>query len=269
MPELPEVETIKNDIAPFVTGRKIKAVDILWDGMVKQPSVPEFCRLITGRVINNLTRRGKYLFFHLDKNGVLMMHMKMTGSLLVNPDTSRFTRAVLHLDKGIDIHFSDARKFGKMWLDTDAGVTLSKLGPEPIDSDFTVKKLAGIFIKRTAPVKAVILDQALVSGIGNMYADEALYDARIHPARPAKDLTPAEIKRLHASIRKVLLKGIENNGASVRDYVRPSGEAGHAHDDFIVAHGVGNKCPRCGGAIERIVVRGRGTYLCPKCQPEH
>ena len=194
--------------------------------------------------------------------------MKMTGSLLINPESSRFTRAVLHLDNGTDIHFADARKFGKMWLEKDAEAVVSKLGPEPIDKDFTVKTLAEILGKRSAPVKAVLLDQALIAGIGNMYADEALFDARIHPARSAASLTPAELKRLYASIRKVLVKGIEMHGASVRDYVRPGGEPGHAHDEFVVAHGTGNKCPGCGGDIQRIVVRGRGTYICPSCQKE-
>jgi formamidopyrimidine-DNA glycosylase len=250
-----------------MVGHKIESVELLWDGMVKQPSPEEFCKKVTGRTVTSITRRGKYLFLHLDKNGILMMHMKMTGSLLINPENSRFTRAVLHLDNGTAIHFSDARKFGKMWLEKDASAVLDKLGPEPIDNDFTVKTLAEILKKRTAPVKAVILDQAIIAGVGNMYADEALYDARIHPAKEAAKLTPAEIKRLHASIIKVLLKGIEKKGASVRDYVRPDGEPGTAHDDFVVAHGAGKKCPVCGGEIQRIVVRGRGTYFCPKCQP--
>ncbi len=268
MPELPEVETIKNEIMPYVVGHKIISVEIFWEGMVKQPSVTEFSRRITGRTITALNRRGKYLFFHLDKGeDVLVMHMKMTGSLLINPENSRFTRAVLHLDRGIDIHFADARKFGKMWLEKSEKVVTEKLGPEPLDKSFTVKRLADILGKRSAPVKAVLLQQELISGIGNMYADEALFDARIHPARPASSLTSSEIEKLHASIRKVLLKGIEMKGASVRDYVRPGGEAGHAHDEFLVAHGVGSKCPGCNGTIERIVVRGRGTYICPRCQP--
>jgi formamidopyrimidine-DNA glycosylase len=269
VPELPEVETIKKDISPYAIGHTIKSVEVLNPSTVKSPSVPEFIKKVTGRKITDITRRGKYLFFHLDKNGIMMMHMKMTGSLLVNPESSRFTRAILHLDKGVDIHFSDARKFGKMWLEKDEKDVMAKLGPEPLDKDFTANTLAEILGKRSAPVKAVLLDQALIAGIGNMYADEALFDARIHPAGPASGLTPSQVKKLYNSIRKVLIKGIEMNGASVRDYVRPNGETGHAHDDFIVAHGVGNKCPNCGGPIKRIVVRGRGTYICPRCQPEH
>jgi formamidopyrimidine-DNA glycosylase len=268
MPELPEVETIKNEVAPYAVGHKIKSVEILAKQAVAGMPQDEFIKKVTGRTITKITRRGKYLFFHLDKNGILMMHMKMTGSLLINPENSRFTRAILHLDSGTDIHFSDARKFGKMWLEKDEKDVISKLGPEPIDKDFTVKTLAGILGKRSAPVKAVLLDQALVAGIGNMYADEALFDSRIHPSRPAASITAAELKRLHTSIIKVLVKGIAMHGASVRDYLRPGGEPGHAHDEFVVAHGTGNTCPGCGGNIQRIVVRGRGTYLCPKCQKE-
>jgi formamidopyrimidine-DNA glycosylase len=269
MPELPEVETIKNELAPHVVGHKIESVDILTPMTVARPSPEEFRRRVTGRTITSMSRHGKYLFFHLSGgDDVLMAHMKLAGALLVNPEPRKHTHIILHLDNGTRIEMSDPRKFARMWLEKDESAVAKKLGPEPLDKDFTVRKLADILKKRRTPVKAVILQQELISGIGNMYADEALFDARIHPASPADSLTPAEVKKLHASIRKVLLKGIENKGASVRDYIRPGGELGHAHTDFLVAHGAGNKCPGCNGTIERIVVRGRGTYLCPKCQPE-
>lgn len=268
MPELPEVETIKNELLPHVLGRTIKSVDIYWDKMVKQPSVEEFSTRIIGQKITGLSRRGKYLFFHLSGGEVLVMHMKMTGSLLVNPSDGKFTRAVLRLDKGVDLHFRDPRKFGKMWLDKDESAVAGKLGPEPLDDDFTVGVLAEILKKHAAPIKPVILDQSIIAGIGNMYADEALFEARIHPLKPAKALTPAEIKRLYNAIRLVLQKALKKKGASVRNYIRPDGEPGTAHDEFSVAHGVGKNCPKCGGAIKRIVVRGRGTYICPKCQRE-
>jgi formamidopyrimidine-DNA glycosylase len=269
MPELPEVETIKNELLPYVVGREIKEVEVFWDRMVKQPSVMEFCRRITGQKIVDLTRRGKYLFFQLSGGEILVMHMKMTGSLLVNPSNDKFTRAVLHLDKGIDIHFWDPRKFGKMWLDNDTNNTTQKLGPEPIDDDFTPETLEGILRKRTAPVKSVLLDQSIIAGIGNMYADEALFESKIHPTRPAQSLSKGEIQRLYDAIKKVLYKALKLKGASVRNYIRPDGEPGTAHDEFNVAHGTGKTCPRCGADIKRIVVRGRGTYICPKCQPEN
>ncbi|MFA5308966.1 MAG: bifunctional DNA-formamidopyrimidine glycosylase/DNA-(apurinic or apyrimidinic site) lyase [Dehalococcoidales bacterium] len=266
MPELPEVETIKNELLPHVLGRTIESVDIAWDRIVKQPSVAAFRERVVGRKITEITRRGKYLFFHLDSGELLVMHMKMTGSLLVNPGDGRFARAVLHLDKGVDVYFRDPRKFGRMWLEKDASAVLKKLGPEPLDDDFTPAVLAALLRGRTAPVKAVILDQAVIAGIGNMYADEALFAAGIHPVRPAQSLTKAEVDRLYDAILLVLRKALKRGGASVRNYIRPDGDAGTAHAEFNVAHGTGKRCPRCGAAIERIVVRGRGTYLCPRCQ---
>ena len=268
MPELPEVETIKNELLPHVLGRTIKSVDVYWEKMVKQPSVKEFRARITGEKITGLSRRGKYLFFHLSGGDVLVMHMKMTGSLLVNPSDARFTRAVLHLDNGVAVHFWDLRKFGKMWLDKDASAVVGQLGPEPLDADFTPDVLAELLHNRTAPVKPVLLDQSIIAGIGNMYADEALFEAEIHPMKPAGKLSKTEIKRLHDAIILVLRKALKKKGASVRNYIRPDGQPGTAHDEFNVAHGVGKNCPRCGSAIKRIVVRGRGTYLCPKCQRE-
>jgi formamidopyrimidine-DNA glycosylase len=266
MPELPEVETIKNELLPYVLGRTIKGVDIYWDKMVRQPSIEEFRARLTGQKITGISRRGKYLFFHLDKGDLLVMHMKMTGSLLVNPGDGKFSRAVLHLDENVDLHFWDPRKFGVMWLDRDENAVAAKLGPEPLDAAFTPATLAGILQRRTAPVKPVLLDQSTIAGIGNMYADEALFESRIHPLRPANSLTPAETKRLYDAIRLVLRKALKKGGASVRNYIRPDGEPGTAHDEFSVAHGVGKDCPRCGGPIQRIVVRGRGTYICPRCQ---
>jgi formamidopyrimidine-DNA glycosylase len=285
MPELPEVETIKNELLPHVLGRTIQGVAVYWEKMIKQPSgitiptkvgiqgergrsniVEEFCLQIIGQEIIGLSRRGKYLFFHLSGGAVLVMHMKMTGSLLVNPTDDRFTRAILHLDKGIDVHFWDPRKFGKMWLEKHSNVVINQLGPEPLDPGFTPDALTTILRNRKAPVKPILLDQSIIAGIGNMYADEALFEAKIHPLKPAGKLSKVEINRLHAALRKVLQKALVKKGASVRNYIRPDGSPGTAHDEFVVAHGVGKTCPRCGHAIERIVVRGRGTYLCPKCQ---
>jgi formamidopyrimidine-DNA glycosylase len=266
VPELPEVETIKNELLPHVIGRKIEGVDIFWDKMVRKPSFPEFRAQVIGRQITGITRRGKYLFFHLGNSDVLVMHMKMTGSLLVNPSDRKFTRVILHLDKGIDLHFWDPRKFGRIWLDKDEKNVLKKLGPEPLDDNFTADTLAGLLHNRKAPIKPIILDQSIIAGIGNMYADEALFEAKIHPLKSAGSLSWVEIKRLHHALIHVIQKALRKKGASVRNYVRPDGEPGTAHNEFNVAHGMGKKCPRCGSAIKRIVVRGRGTYICPECQ---
>lgn len=268
MPELPEVETIKNELLPHVIGRTIKGVDIFWDKMVRQPSVDEFRSRIISRKITRLSRRGKYLFFHLLGGDVLVMHMKMTGSLLVNPSDGRFTRAILHLDNGVALHFWDPRKFGVMWLAEDESAVDDMLGPEPLEDGFTSGVLAKLLHNRTAPIKPVLLDQSIIAGIGNMYADEALFEAKIHPLKPAGKLSRDEIKSLHNAIRHVLQKALEKKGASVRNYIRPDGTPGTAHDEFNVAHGVGKNCSTCGTPIKRIVVRGRGTYLCPQCQRE-
>jgi formamidopyrimidine-DNA glycosylase len=268
MPELPEVETIKNELLPHVLGRTIAGVDVFWDKMVRRPSVPEFRSRLAGQTITALTRRGKYLFFHLSGGEKLVMHMKMTGSLLIDPPDDKFARAIIYLDNGPALHFRDPRKFGVMWLAADETAVARKLGPEPLDRDFTKSTLAGILKRHKAPVKPVLLDQAIIAGIGNMYADEALFEAKIHPVRPAGSLSDEEVKRLYKAIRRVLRAAIKNKGASVRNYYRPDGNIGTAHDEFRVAHGTGRYCPRCGTPIQRIVVRGRGTYLCPKCQVE-
>jgi len=266
MPELPEVETIKNELIPYVVGRRISGVKLFWERIVRTPSVDEFTREIVGQEIIGLSRRGKYLFFHLGGGKLLVMHMKMTGSLIMDPADDRFTRAIIYFDDGTAMHFWDPRKFGVMWLADNASAVAAKLGPEPLESDFTPEVLAKLLKNRTAPVKPVLLDQSIIAGIGNMYADEALFDAKIHPLKTAGSLSKTEIARLHTSILRVLKKALTGKGASVRNYIRPDGQPGTAHDEFNVAHGVGKNCPNCGTAIQRIVVRGRGTYLCPICQ---
>lgn len=271
MPELPEVETVKNELLPLVVGRRITGVTLAWEGMVKEPSVDEFCSRIVGQEITAINRRGKYLFFLLGSQDFLVIHLKMTGSLIVSQDTpepSKFVRAVIHLDNNTNIYFRDPRKFGVMRLVRDTKNIRDKLGPEPLEEGFTPKVLAERLSKRTAPIKAALLDQKVIAGIGNMYADEALHAARINPWRPGGSLTRPEIKRLHQEIRRILWAAIENKGASVDTYFRPDGSEGSAHYEFKVAHGLGGEtCSVCGGPIERVVVRNRGTYYCPKCQP--
>jgi formamidopyrimidine-DNA glycosylase len=269
MPELPEVETIKNELAPDVTGRTITGVTIFWERMLRQPPLAEFEREIAGRKILKLGRRGKYLIFHLSGGKDLLFHLKMSGSLLTGKgEPPKYTRAIIRLDDGTSIFFRDPRKFGTLQLVDDANSFLCKLGPEPLEPAFTARVLQDILCQRKAPVKAVLVDQAIIAGIGNMYADEALFSARIHPLRPARSLSTREIKRLHAAIREVLIAAIESKGASVASYFRPGGQTGGAQNGFRVAHRGGQPCPICGGRVQRIVVRGRGTYFCPKCQPE-
>ncbi len=271
MPELPEVETVKNELSPYVVGHRITGVTLIWEGIVRQPSAEEFCSRIVGQEITGIDRRGKYLIVGLSGGDVLIIHLKMTGSLLVSQDSSelpRYTRAIIHLDKGTNIFFRDPRKFGVLRLVEDENSIVGKLGPEPLEADFTPQVLARRLAKRTAPMKALLCEQSLIAGIGSMYADEALFASGIHPLRAGGSLSQEEIKRLHSAIRQVLWAAIGNKGASVNTYFRPDGTKGTAHFEFKVAHRGGKPCYNCGTPIKRIVVRNRGTYFCPRCQPE-
>ena len=265
MPELPEVETIRNELEPHVIGRTVKGLSFPWEGIVRQPSLEEFCARLIGQRITGLGRRGKYLIFRLSGRQALVIHLKMTGSLWLK-EPEKFVRAIIHLDDGTNIYFRDPRKFGIMWLTDDAKSVGVKMGPEALGSDFTTKVLAEKLKKRTAPIKALLCDQGLVAGIGNMYADGALFAAKIHPMRAGGSLTKEKVKRLHEAIQEVLRAGIHEKGASTDTYFRPSGEPGTAHDHFRVAHRQGETCPLCGTPLERTVVRNRGSYFCPKCQ---
>jgi len=271
MPELPEVETIKNELLPHIAGRRVTGVTLFWEGIVRQPPVEEFCSRLIGQRLTGLARRGKYLLFSLTSGEVLIIHLKMTGSLLLKPasaEVGKFVRAIIHLDNGTEVHFRDPRKFGVMWLVKKADPVVGKLGPEPLEAGFTPQVLAQRLANRTAPIKALLYDQAVIAGIGNMYADEALFAAGIHPLRAGGSLSSEEIERLHRIIQQVLWSAIGNKGASTDTYFRPDGTRGTAHFEFQVAHRLGGKsCPVCGTPIERITVRNRGTYFCPKCQP--
>ena len=269
MPELPEVETIKNELSPHIIGRSISGVTLLWEKMLRQPSPEEFCTRIQGKKITGLARRGKYLIFRLESGDSLIIHLKMSGSLILGGDSPpRYTRAVIHLDNGASIFFRDPRKFGKIQLVEDESSVTKKLGPEPLEPVFTPEILAEKLKKRKAPIKAVLIDQALIAGIGNMYADEALFAAKINPSRSADSLSLAEINRLYKANQMVLRDAIDSKGASVSTYFRPGGEMGSAHSHFKVAHQKGKACPICGTPIERIPIRQRGSYYCPRCQPE-
>jgi len=272
MPELPEVETIKNDLRPTVEGRRFTSVSLFWPRMVIQPSAEELCQRLPGQVIKEVARRGKYLIFRLASGESLALHLRMSGSLLLRNrndasiESSLPLTAVFALDSGLELLFSDRRKLGTMSLATDEREIASKLGPEPLDASFTPAILRERLSNRKAPIKAVLCDQKFVAGIGNMYADEALFFASIHPLRPANSLSEEEIKRLHKAIRQVLNEAIGSAGASISDYRRPGGELGSQQYAFYVAHRGGQTCKVCATPIERIPVRNRGTYFCPKCQ---
>jgi formamidopyrimidine-DNA glycosylase len=268
MPELPEVETIKNELLPWVMGQSFTKVTISDAKVLCDCSARDVRRGLVGQRIESLERRGKYLIFHLSNGRSLIIHLRMTGSLLLNPKgVDRYARAVLYLSNGRRFVFSDRRRLGKMWLLDDANTVVCKLGPEPLDNRFTPHILQERLNRHHIPVKAALLDQCIVAGIGNMYADEILFAARIHPLTKTDELSAKEVRTLHNNIRRILRAAIGSKGASVDTYVRPEGELGTAHFDFKVAHREGERCPVCGSAIERCVVQNRGTYFCPECQP--
>jgi formamidopyrimidine-DNA glycosylase len=267
LPELPEVETIKNELSPYIIGRRFTDVTVCDAKPVKRPSVDEFRHNLIGQRINDLKRRGKYLIFRLSGGNALVVHLKMTGSLLLNPEsTDRYARVIFHLDDSSQLVFTDRRRLGALWLLGNEQAVTGKLGPEPLAPEFTVETLAERLHKRQAPVKAVLLDQAFIAGIGNMYADEALFAAKIHPLRKASSLSTQEIRDLHKAIADVLRSAISSKGASISTYKRPDGRLGTAHDNFKVAHRGGETCPACGTSVQRLAVRNRGSYFCPNCQ---
>lgn len=272
MPEMPEVETIKNDLRPCVEGRRFTSVSIFWPRMVLRPSVEELCQRLPGQEMREVARRGKYLIFRLASGEALILHLRMTGSLLLRdradathqPDP--YIRAIFGLDNGLELLFHDRRKLGTVSLVKDESELAAKLGPEPLDSDFTPQVMMERLGNRKAPIKALLCDQKFIAGIGNMYADEALFFARIHPLQRGNSLSDDETHRLHQAIRQVLIEAIGNAGASISDYRRPNGEAGSQQYSFHAAHRGGQTCYVCSTPIERISVRKRGTYFCPTCQ---
>jgi len=251
MPELPEVETIKNDLAPVVAGHHFIRVAFLCPQMVRRPSPEELQQRLIGQTVQELTRRGKYLIFRLNSGEALLLHLRMSGSLLLKPspaEPNSYTRALFNLENGLELHFCDRRKLGTIELVTDEAEVTAKLGPEPLDPGFTTEVLSERLSRRQAPIKAVLCDQAFLAGIGNMYADEALFLARIHPLQPARALSDG------------------NRGATISDYSDAYGQPGVHQFSFSVAHRGGEPCPVCGTAIQRIAIRNRGTYFCPNCQ---
>jgi formamidopyrimidine-DNA glycosylase len=268
MPELPEVETIKRDLEAKMVGLCFTGATLHWRRMLKNITLADFRHRLLSQCIEGLTRRGKYLIFHLSNGESLILHLRMSGSLRLDDDCYKdpYVRAVFDFGNGAKLYFRDPRKFGMIWLVEDAEQVVGKLGPEPLDKSFTTKVLQSILKKRTAPIKAIICDQTVIAGIGNMYADEALFDAGIHPERQANSLSRNEIGLLHRAIVAILTRAIGSGGASISDYSRPDGKPGEAQFVFKVAHQAGKRCDRCGTRIERIPIRKRGSYFCPKCQ---
>jgi len=269
VPELPEVETTARELRPHLIGRRITEAIIYWPGAIAHPSAEQFSELIRGRRILNVTRRGKYLLFPLSGDRTLLIHLRMTGGLSVESahrPAGRHTRVVLLLDDAQALHFTDQRKFGRLWLVDDPETILGKLGPEPLDAAFTAQVLAERLRGHRAPIKAMLLDQRCIAGLGNIYADEALFAARIDPRRPAESLNESEIRRLHVAIRSVLAEAIRAKGSTLRDYRPPMAESGRFQERLQVFRRAGVPCPICGTPIARVRIAQRSTHFCPRCQ---
>ncbi|MHB8577335.1 MAG: bifunctional DNA-formamidopyrimidine glycosylase/DNA-(apurinic or apyrimidinic site) lyase [Dehalococcoidia bacterium] len=271
MPELPEVETIRRGLEPVLTGRTIRGVRFTPEGerLLRGVQAESFRDYVTGRRIIGAERRGKYLLFPLDDGRYFVAHLRMTGRMEVEPSATadgRFFRAALLLDDGNELRWRDVRRFGT-WDVADGLDELNRrLGPEPLEDAYTPLLLEAVCRGRRAPIKSVLLDQRRVAGLGNIYVDEALFRARVHPTRPAGSLDGCEIERLHESLRAVLRKGLENFGTTLRDFVNAYGEEGRNQEHLQVYGRKGEPCFVCGTPVERIVVGGRGTHYCPSCQ---
>jgi len=271
VPELPEVETIRRDLVPLVVGCAITEAWVSPNAprLVQLLPPEEFCRQIAGRTIEDISRRGKYLLFHLDNGLLWAVHLRMTGRLLhetAGCPESPYLRATFHLDNGASLCFVDLRKFGTMWLVDDESLVTAKLGPEPLSDEFTPSYLHALLKRRTAPVKAALLDQSAIAGIGNIYADEALFLAGISPKRSANSLSRKRVGRLHSAIREALEVALGDRGSSFRDYLDPSGREGGHQLKVKVFRRTGLPCYVCGKSIQRVKIAGRSTHFCPKCQ---
>jgi formamidopyrimidine-DNA glycosylase len=272
MPELPEVETIRRQLAPHVQGRVIERLEIS-DARWCQPLAPvELIDAVQGRRVERLGRRGKYFIFELEDEVFLLIHLRMTGNLLLDPapDTP-YQRVVFTLDDGQQLRFCDPRRFGTGELALGGegleAFFAGKLGIEPLGDELSGPGLKALARNRRAPIKAFLLDQRHIAGVGNIYADEALFRARIHPLRPAGKLTTAQCAALADAVKVVLHAGIDAGGSTIDDFRHPDGVSGAFQNDFLVHLRRGEPCHTCGTPVIKLVAAGRGTYVCESCQP--
>jgi formamidopyrimidine-DNA glycosylase len=273
VPELPEVETIRTGLEPQLVGRTFDQVEIS-DPRLTRPHDPrEVAAELEGETVAAVERRGKYLIVRFETGRVLLIHLRMTGSLLLARRGAAaddpYVRAVVRLDNDSDVAYRDVRRFGT-WLLLEPGeldpYLDERIGREPLGRGLTARSLADRLSRRKAPLKAVVLDQRVFAGVGNIYADEALWWARLHPLRPANELSPGELEALVRAIRRALRLGIARQGATLRDYRNADGAEGGMQTEFRVYGRAGEPCPRCGHPIEKTRAGGRGTWFCPNCQ---
>lgn len=272
MPELPEVETIRRQLAPHVAGRTLERVEILDPRWTMPDAAEPVERELTGLRVRSLDRAGKYLIWEFDTGRSLLQHLRMTGALLWDPQVEpRHTRVRLTLSGGHRIAYVDPRRFGTAHLmhsaaERDAYLS-ARLGPEPFTPAFNAEYLRRAARGRAVPVKSFILDQKRIAGVGNIYADESLFRAQIHPLREAGRLTPGQWSALAVAIETSLGLGIDAKGASIDDFRHVDGQRGSFQDLFLVFGRTGQPCVSCGTAITKLVVGGRGTHVCEHCQP--
>ena len=287
MPELPEVETVCRQLEPELEGRRIERLEV-YDARWTRPAPPaELEEEVAGRTIEGLGRRGKYLLLALEGSKTLVMHLRMTGNLVLvegeskldpsegmrlyegeRSTSERHLRARFALDDGRELWFTDPRRFGEAFLIDDAELParFERLGVEPLSDEFTAELLGEVAAGRTAPLKSFLLDQSKLAGVGNIYADEALFRARLHPLSPAGSMRPEHHEALREGVVEALQAGIDGGGASIDDFRDGRGERGSMQEEFLVHTREGKPCMRCGGTVARIVVGGRSTYFCPDCQ---
>ena len=272
MPELPEVETVRQRLAGRLPGLVLSDLRVM-DSTVSGQSEAELRELLAGRRVLGLRRRGKYLISDLEEM-VAVLHLRMTGPVLlstlgdIEPD-GRPPRFIWSFSPVADLHFRDVRRFGRLWVFEPAAEAefFAGMGPEPFGEEFSVEYLRVALKGRTAPLKAFLMDQRRLAGVGNIYADEALFRARLHPLRAAGSVGPREALRLHAAILETLQAGIDNAGSSIDTFVDPAGQRGAFQEMLNVYQRAGEPCRVCGTVVRRIVVTGRGTHFCPRCQP--
>ncbi len=274
MPELPEVQTIVNDLnAADLIGPTISGARVFWPRSIAKPSPTLFCRRIKGKQFTAISRRGKYLVFELTGGYTLLLHLRMSGRLhLVAAGTPRIKHehVILSLDDGRQLRFHDPRKFGRLNLVKNPAKILDRLGPEPLAREFNTRTLGMLLKNRKRMLKPLLLDQTVIAGLGNIYVDEALWEARLHPCRLASTLSKPEIRALRLAIPRVLKRGLKNLGTSLgsgeTNFYSVARRRGRNSDQLNVFRRPELPCPNCGTTIQRLVVGQRSTHICPKCQ---
>ncbi len=271
MPELPEVENYRRDLNEMLQGRHFVSAYVDWPNQVSTPSVEALKRRLPGQAIESVGRRGKYLLFSLSSGDALLIHLKMSGRLMIEPASAPsdpHAHVIFRLDDEEELRFHDPRKFGRVYLVDDPSEVVGNLGPEPLGDDFTVACFTAMLATRRARLKSLLLNQEFLAGLGNVYADEALHVAGLHPLRTADTLDADDIERLHAAIRSTLQRAIQHRGTSFSWVYRDAfGEPGAYQEQLLVYGRTGELCEQCGTLIERTEVGQRGTHFCPRCQP--